>query len=90
MKPYIKKNRVIIVIIYNYPFTIISPQIGLIKEARTNLLILQLGYHRAKYHSQSCIVEHIMSSSTPHNFDFTTSLCFSKKTSTYKILCRRK
>lgn len=79
MKPYIKKNSVIIVIMYNYPFTLISPQISLLKKARTNTLTLQLAYHRAKYHSQSCVVEHIMSSGSPHSFGFTASLCFSEK-----------
>lgn len=41
MKTYIKKSSVIIVIMYNYPFTFILPQIDLLKKARTNTLILQ-------------------------------------------------
>lgn len=41
MKTYIKKSSVIIVIMYNYPFTFILPQIDLLKKAKTNTLILQ-------------------------------------------------
>lgn len=58
MKTYIKKNSVnIIVIMYNYHSTFILPQVDLLKKARTNTLILQLVYHRAKYPSQSCVAE---------------------------------
>lgn len=70
MKTYIKKNSVITVIMYNYPFTFILPQIDLLKKARTNTLILQLAYHRAKDPSQSCTGEHIVDSGILHNFAF--------------------
>lgn len=38
MKPYIKKNNIITAVMYNYPFTLISPQIGALKKEKTNTL----------------------------------------------------
>lgn len=56
---------------YNYPFRFIFPQIDFLKKARTNTLILQLAYHRAKHPSQSSVGEHIEDSGILHKFAFT-------------------